>query len=129
MLEILTFILIGFITGISIGVVGIGAGIMLMPMLIASGMSIQSAVACGLALQLVPQSLPGLYLYHKKGHFELLTSLYIIIGSLLGVTLGAYLVNSGYINEQMMYDLLFTMLIASTIYIGYNFVFQRDVRS
>ena len=119
----LIFILIGFFTGISIGIVGIGAGILLMPLLIATGMSIHGAVATGLALQLVPQSLPGLYLYHKKGHFDFWTSLYIILGSLLGITSGAYLVNNEYISEKLMYTFLFAMLLLSTIYIGYNFVF------
>ena len=116
------YILIGVFTGISIGVVGIGAGILLMPLLISSGLSIQTAVATGLALQLVPQSLPGLWLYHKKGHFDLWISLYIILGSLFGVTLGAYLVNNDYISEKFMYRLLFTLLLFSTIYIGVNYI-------
>ncbi len=113
------YILIGLITGISIGIVGIGAGILLMPLLIYSGLTIHKAVAIGLALQLVPQSLPGLWLYHNKGHFDWKLSLYVIFGSLIGITLGAYLVNNNYINEKLMYRLLFFILFICTTYIGY----------
>ena len=63
---------IGFITGISVGAVGIGAGSLLMPILIMMGIPIKTAVSTGLAIQLVPQSLQGLWLYHKKGNFGLL---------------------------------------------------------
>lgn len=112
------YILIGLITGISIGVVGIGAGILLMPLLISSGVSIHTAVAVGLALQLVPQSLPGLWMYHYKGHFDWKLSLYVILGSLVGITLGAYLVNYEYIGEKLMYRILFSIMFICTAYIG-----------
>jgi hypothetical protein len=112
------YILIGLITGISIGVVGIGAGVLLMPLLISSGVSIHTAVSVGLALQLVPQSLPGLWLYNNKGHFDWKLSLYIILGSFVGTTIGAYLVNYEYIDEKLMYKLLFIIMFMCTAYIG-----------
>ena len=56
------YTLIGFITGISVGAVGIGAGSLLMPILIIMGIPIKTAVSTGLAIQLIPQSLPGLWL-------------------------------------------------------------------
>ena len=114
----LLYLFIGIITGVSIGIVGIGAGVLLIPLLIASGLTIHNAIATGLALQVVPQSLPGLWLYHKKGHLNIVASIYIIIGSLLGITLGAYLVNEHYINEKNMYRMLFVFLFCSTLYIG-----------
>ena len=116
------YILIGIITGISIGIVGIGAGILLMPLLISSGVSIHTAVATGLALQLIPQSLPGLWLYHRKGHVDWWLSLYVILGSALGIYIGAYLVNHDYIKERLMYRILFIILVLSSIYIGMNYI-------
>lgn len=112
------YILIGLITGIFIGIVGIGAGVLLIPLLISSGVSIHTAVAVGLAVQLVPQSLPGLWLYNNKGHFDSKLSLYVILGSFIGVTIGAYLVNYEYIDEILMYRLLFTIMFVCTAYIG-----------
>lgn len=118
-MNAIIYILIGLFTGTTIGIVGIGAGILLIPLLISSGLSVQTAVATGLALQVVPQSLPGLILYHRKGHVNWWVSLYVIIGSLLGITIGAYLVNNEYIDEKGIYKLLFITLLLCTAYIGY----------
>jgi hypothetical protein len=112
------YILIGIISGISIGIIGIGGGVILMPLLVATGASLRTAVATSLALQLVPQSLPGLWIYHKNGHVNWRIAIYTIIGSLIGITSGAYLVNYDYINEILMYRIFFCVLIFSTIYIG-----------
>ena len=111
---------IGFITGISVGAVGIGAGSLLMPILIMMGIPIKTSVATGLAIQLIPQSLPGLWLYYKQGHFDMKISFWIILGSLLGTTFGAYLVNYHIISEKYMYKLLFVMMVVSTIFVGMN---------
>lgn len=121
-MNVALYILIGIITGLFIGMVGIGAGILLMPLLISSGVSIHTAVATGLALQVIPQSLPGLWLYHKKGHVDWWLSLYVIIGSAVGIYMGSYLVNNDYIKERLMYRILFIILVLSTIYIGMNYI-------
>ena len=95
------YIFLGFITGISVGTVGIGAGSLLMPILIMMGVPIKTSVAT--AIQLIPQSFPGLWLYYKKGHFDMKISFWIIIGSLLGTTFGVYIVNYHIISEKYMY--------------------------
>ena len=64
--KAILFIIIGLITGTSVGLTGIGTGVLLIPLLIYSGMNPQETVATVLALQVVPQSFPGLYLYYKK---------------------------------------------------------------
>ena len=119
-MNAIIYLLIGLFNFITIGIVGIGAGILLIPLLVASGLTVQTAVATGLALQVVPQSLPGLILYHKKGHVDWWVSLYVILGSLLGVTCGAYLVNNEYIDERSIYRLLFIILFICTAYVGYH---------
>ena len=116
----LIFVIIGFLTGISVGAVGIGAGSLLMPILIMLNIPIKTAVATGLAIQLIPQTFPGLWLYYKKGHFDIKISFWIIVGSLLGTTFGSYLVNSHILSEQTMYILLFIMMCLSTFFVGYE---------
>jgi len=119
------FILTGFITGVSIGIIGIGAGVLLMPMLVFLGVPIKSSVAIGLALQLVPQSFPGLWLYYKNGHLNIKIALLVIFGSLIGTTYGSYLVNYKFIDENHIYILLFIMLLISTFMIGYDIFYNR----
>ena len=116
----LIFVIIGLLTGISVGAVGIGAGSLLMPILILMNVPIKTAVATGLAIQLIPQTFPGLWLYYKKGHFDIKISFWIIVGSLLGTTFGSYLVNSHILSEQTMYILLFIMMCLSTFFVGYE---------
>ena len=114
----IVFVCVGIITGLTIGIIGIGSGILLIPILTYFGVSIKTAVATGLALQLVPQSLPGLIMYHQNDHVQWKLCFYIILGSMIGITAGSYLVNHNFITEQMMYLLLFIILFFSTIYIG-----------
>jgi len=119
-MDELLYVIVGFITGISVGSVGIGAGSLLMPLLIMLGASVKTAVATGLAIQLLPQSLPGLWLYYQNGHFDMKISFWVIIGSLIGTTYGAYLVNYNIFSEKVLYIVLFIMMILSTIFIGYD---------
>lgn len=114
----IVFICVGIITGLTIGIIGIGSGILLIPILTYLGVSVKTAVATGLALQVVPQSLPGLIMYHQNDHVDWRLCIYTILGSMIGITLGSYLVNKNFITEKMMYVLLFIILFFSTIYIG-----------
>tara|TARA_B110000459_G_C16617579_1_gene499791 strand:+ start:3788 stop:4186 length:399 start_codon:yes stop_codon:yes gene_type:complete len=119
-MDELLYVIVGFITGVSVGSVGIGAGSLLMPLLIMLGASVKTAVATGLAIQLLPQSLPGLWLYYQNGHFDMKISFWVIIGSLIGTTYGAYLVNYNIFSEKVLYIVLFIMMVLSTIFIGYD---------
>tara|TARA_B110000305_G_scaffold231509_1_gene285106 strand:- start:8171 stop:8539 length:369 start_codon:yes stop_codon:yes gene_type:complete len=122
-MNILVLLIIGVLTGISIGVTGIGAGIIMMPLLIHLGVPIKTAVSTSIFLQIVPQTLPAAWLYYKNGHFDFNIILFVMLGSIFGVSIGSYLVNYNYINEKHMYLSLFILLIMSTIYIGINNIF------
>ena len=121
-MDEIIYTIIGFITGISVGAVGIGAGSLLMPILIMMGIPIKTAIATGLFIQLIPQSLPGLWLYYKNGHVNMKLSFWVIIGSLLGTTFGAYIINYNYISEKYMYKSLFIMMVLSTFFVGLEFI-------
>ena len=75
---------IGLISGYFIGLVGIGAGVIMIPMLLYAGFTIQQAVAAGLFLQLIPQSLPAVYMYYKTNNFLFWESLILVGGSTVG---------------------------------------------
>lgn len=117
-IDMLQFVLIGLITGITIGTVGIGSGILLIPLLVYSGLTIHNAIAIGLLMQLLPQSIPGVYMYSKKGHLPLYEGLLVVLGNVVGISIGSYLVNYGYVSEKLMYYILFGILFFSLIYIG-----------
>ena len=120
-LDIVVYLLIGTFTGITIGLVGIGAGILFIPLLVSYGIPVKAAVAVGLALQVVPQSLPGLYLYYKKGLVNIPVIIWCIIGSTIGIFIGSYLSTKGYISELWIYRILFFIVLFTAIYIGIKY--------
>jgi len=119
---VITYITIGFLSGILIGLLGIGAGVIMIPLLIHSGLTIQQAVAIGMVLQAVPQSLPGVYLHYKNKSLLVKESIYVVIGSLLGTIIGTYILIKKIIPDRYLYALLSIFLIIIAIYLLYKYV-------
>jgi len=109
------YALIGMLAGISMGIIGIGAGVITLPLLLATGMNIKKAVGCILLMQLLPQSLAGVLIYHKDKNIDYTSSLIVIAGSVLGIIIGAYMVSSNMISESFTYKLLTIVLICTSI--------------
>lgn len=117
-MDIVTYILytiIGIFAGLSMGIIGVGAGIITIPALVYSGMDIRSAVGCSLVMQLLPQSLPGVLLYDGRNFIDWHASFIVVLGSLIGIALGSYLVTYNYVNEKNTYKFLTFMLIITSI--------------
>ena len=118
------FVIVGIISGFFIGLLGIGSGVITIPGLTLAGMTLQQAVTTGLMLQAVPQTIPGFLLYEKKGHFQWEESMYVLVGSLLGVFMGALLQNYYILNEKYLYILLSIILVISGVYTYYRHVWN-----
>lgn len=124
--ELYTFfiyVITGALSGISMGIVGVGAGMITIPLLIYTGLTVKQAVGISLIMQLLPQSLPGVILYYKNKDITariFIIALYVVFGSLLGIYIGAYLVHNDYVTEEIMYTLLSILLISSGLYIIYD---------
>ena len=87
--TILILLIIGVITGIMAGMLGIGGGLVVIPSLVmVMGMSQQSAQGTSLAMMLPPIGIIAAYNYYKAGHvdikFALLLAIAFIIGSYFG---------------------------------------------
>lgn len=124
----IVYTMIGVVTGISIGLVGIGAGVLFIPFLVYYGLPIKSAIAVGLALQLVPQSLPGFYLYYKEGFVNWFVIFWTLIGSTIGILIGSYLSTMGYVTERDIYKILFIIMVATSVHIGHK-AFGKEKKS
>ena len=119
--KAIIYLSLGIITGISTGLVGVGAGILLVPCLIMSGLSLKSATAISLMLHLVPQSFGGVWLYHKNGYLNMNIALLVIIGAVIGITIGSYLVVKNIISERQTYQIL---TILTTFIVIYLWIFK-----
>jgi uncharacterized membrane protein YfcA len=87
--TIIILLIIGIITGVMAGMLGIGGGLVVIPALVmVMGMSQQSAQGTSLAMMLPPIGILAAYNYYKAGHvdikFALLLAFAFIIGSYFG---------------------------------------------
>lgn len=114
------YLLIGVLCGVFMGSIGIGAGLITVPLLNYTGMSLRNAVGCSLLMQLLPQSLPGVFIYHKKGYIDYYPSFTVIFGSLIGITIGAYIIANDLIEKKYVYKIL------SIILIIFSFIYAKD---
>lgn len=86
--TILILIAIGLVAGILSGLIGIGGGIIIVPMLLLVGFSQQQAQGTSLAALLPPVTLLAVINYHKEGYvdwrFAIMISVFFILGGFLG---------------------------------------------
>jgi len=117
------YTIIGLLAGVSMGTIGIGAGIISIPLLIYSGLNPKSAVGISLVMQLLPQSLPGVIIYNRKGYIPYLPSLFVVLGSMIGILIGSLLVSNDIITEKIMYKIISIILIISSIIFSKKYLF------
>jgi uncharacterized membrane protein YfcA len=108
-------VLIGLIVGILEGSLGAGAGAVLIPLLIWSGLSYSEAVAVGLAMNSFPRGVPGVYVYYKQGDWRIRESIVVILSSTVGVFLGAYLMSIYKISHEVMTRILSVVLMMMSV--------------
>jgi len=112
--TILTYIVIGCITGLSMGSIGIGAGLISMPLLISTGLTVKESIAIAMVMQLFPQSIPGVINY--RYHIRWIPSIAVILGSAIGIYIGSFLVTKQIITEQTIYRIITIFLALSSAY-------------
>jgi uncharacterized membrane protein YfcA len=86
---ILILIVIGIITGLMAGMLGIGGAIIMIPALVfLLGISQQSAQGTSLAVMLPPVGIIAAYNYYKAGHvnikFAIILAVFFLLGSYFG---------------------------------------------
>ena len=86
---VLILIVIGIITGIMAGMLGIGGAIIMIPALVfLLGISQQTAQGTSLAVMLPPIGIIAAYNYYKAGHanikFAIILAVFFIVGSYFG---------------------------------------------
>ena len=120
------FILIGLFSGFFTGSIGIGAGILMIPLLTNYGMRLREAVATGLVIQLVPQSIFGALEYYKNGYVRWLETFYVLIGSTIGIYLGSLFSTKRIVSRTILYLVLSIILFLGSIYIFVKHVIYKS---
>ena len=95
MTNILLYILLGLVAGTLSGLIGIGGGIIITPVLVfLFGLSQHSAQGTTLALMVPPVGILAAWTYYKNGYVNLPMAAFICIGFLFGGLIGAKLATS-----------------------------------
>ncbi len=86
----LILLAIGLGAGVLSGLFGIGGGIVIVPALIFfARMPLKVATGTSLGALLLPVGALGLYTYWRAGHLDLKAALWVAVGMVVGVLLGA----------------------------------------
>jgi uncharacterized membrane protein YfcA len=89
---LLILIVIGIITGITAGMLGIGGAIIMIPALVFfMGFSQQSAQGTSLAVMLPPVGIIAAYNYYKAGHVDIKFAIILAVCFLIGSYFGSKL--------------------------------------
>jgi uncharacterized protein len=90
--TILILLVIGIITGVMAGMLGIGGGLVVIPALVmVMGMSQQAAQGTSLAMMLPPIGILAAYNYYKAGHVDIKIALVLAITFIAGSYFGSKL--------------------------------------
>jgi uncharacterized protein len=90
--TILILLVIGIMTGVMAGMLGIGGGLVVIPALVIfMGMSQQTAQGTSLAMMLPPIGILAAYNYYKAGHVDIKIAIVLAITFIAGSYFGSKL--------------------------------------
>lgn len=90
MMKIISFVMLGLFSGIFSGIIGIGGGIIIIPILIfLFGFSQHQAQGTTLALLVPPIGFLAAYIYYKSGFVNIQAAAFICIGFFIGGLMGS----------------------------------------
>jgi uncharacterized membrane protein YfcA len=101
-------ILVGIFIGTMSGFLGIGGGMILVPILLVLGFEIKDAIGISI-VQMVFSSIYGSYLNHKKGSLIVGDGIYVGIGGFIGGYIGGYVTE--YIPDTVLQFTFFAVLV------------------
>jgi hypothetical protein len=90
MINLILYILLGLVAGVTSGFIGIGGGVIIIPLLVfLFGFTQQQAQGTTLALMVPPIGLLAAWIYYRHGYVNVEAAAYICIGFFVGGLLGA----------------------------------------
>jgi uncharacterized membrane protein YfcA len=113
-MNIILYLLLGLITGILSGLIGIGGAIVIIPALVLFfGLSQHTAQGTTLALMVPPIGLLAAWMYYKDGFVDLKIAAFICIGFFFGGLIGAQFATE--IPDQLLRKIFGVVLLAISL--------------
>ena len=112
-------IVIGVAVGLYSGIMGLGGGTIMIPILVlALGFGQHKAVATSLAVMIPPVTLPAVIKYYREGHVDPWVAAWVAVGVLCGTPVGATV--AGYLSDRAL-KLVFGFVL---VYVAGYTIFQ-----
>lgn len=115
MTLVLSLILIGLLAGILSGFMGVGGGVVMIPlMILLLGYDQHQAQGMSLAVLAVPVTFVAAYTYHKAGHtidwkYALVIAIFFVVGGFLGSKFAVSL------NQQVLKKIFALILVVAAV--------------
>ncbi len=110
-------VVVGLAAGVMAGMFGIGGGVVIVPVLVVfAGFSLVKATGTSLAAILLPVGLLGVLAYHRARVIDVRAAVYLALGLLTSVAVGAWLANT------LPADVMGKLYAAFLLYVSWNFI-------
>lgn len=119
MMEFGLILVIGLITGVLSGLLGIGGGAVLVPMMVFI-LGVSQHVAQGISmLVIIPTALVGVYVLHKEKLINYRAAMFLVLGSTIGALVSANFV------QNVPADILKKLFGFFVIYSGFKMIVAK----
>jgi uncharacterized membrane protein YfcA len=123
--TVLRLLLAGGCIGVTSGLLGIGGGVLVIPVLVLIfGFAQQRAVGTSLAMLLPPIGVLAVLRYARAGQVDWSAAMIMAAAFAVGASLGAYVVTKGWISERA----LRYVFVAFLLYIAGSMLFRGERR-
>jgi uncharacterized membrane protein YfcA len=128
-LLIVSLVICGLLVGVMSGLVGVGGGLLIVPLLtLFYGFAQDKAGATSLAVLVFPVGILAVLTYHQAGKIEWPVALALAAGVVCGAPIGARLVTSGVVSQDALRIIFGTLLVyAAVVLINRALPFMHQV--
>jgi uncharacterized protein len=113
-MDITLYIVLGLIAGVASGFLGIGGGVVIVPLLVMFfGLTQHQAQGTTLALMIPPIGLLAALKYYRDGNVDVRIAVFVCIGFFIGGLLGAHLVSP--VPEHILRKIFGVLLLAIAV--------------
>lgn len=123
---VIELIVVGIFIGMMSGFLGIGGGMILVPILLVLGFGIKDAIGISI-VQMVFSSIYGSYLNHKKGSLIIGEGIFVGLGGFLGGYIGASVTE--YIADEVLQFTFFALLLFALFRLFYSKNHEDDAQT
>lgn len=116
MQNVIFYTLLVFLS-LAIGLVGNGALVFFLPLLLFTGYGLKDAVAITLLVSVIPTNIISAWMYYEQSNINLLSIISIVIVMVIGSTIGAWIGSKNLVPERFIRYVYTLMVVCLAVYL------------